>query len=107
MHGTAPSGGPAGMGEHYDLAQATRLIHDAKVNTFITRLSGNANDLAAENNKLQEIAEGERLGIPVTLISTDPRRAINFVLRRERVWRRGISLNGRDRWDWRLFAMRR
>ncbi len=77
MHGTAPTNVPAGMGSHYDLAQAARLIHDAKVNTFITRLSGNANDLAAENNKLQEIAEGERLGIPVT-ISTDPRNQSHF-----------------------------
>ena len=47
------------------------------MNTFITRLSGNANDLAAENNKLQEIAEGGRLGIPVT-ISTDPRNQFHF-----------------------------
>ena len=79
MHGTAPSGGPAGMGSRYDLAQAARLIRGAKVNTFITRLSGNANDLAAENNKLQEIAEAERLGIPLT-ISTDPRNQFRFTI---------------------------
>ncbi len=80
MHGTAPaSNGPAGMGNHYDLGQAARLIHDARVNSFITRLSGNANDLAAENNKLQEIAEGERLGIPLT-ISTDPRNQFHFTV---------------------------
>jgi beta-glucosidase len=77
MHGTAPANGPAGMGSSYDLGQAARLIRGAKVNTFITRLSGNANDLAAENNKLQEIAEGERLGIPLT-ISTDPRNQFHF-----------------------------
>jgi beta-glucosidase len=77
MHGTAPANGPAGMGNAYDLGQAGRLIRGAKVNTFITRLSGNANDLAAENNKLQEIAEGERLGIPLT-ISTDPRNQFHF-----------------------------
>ncbi len=69
----------AGMGGHYDLSQATRLIRDAKVNSFITRLGGNANDLAAENNKLQEIAEGERLGIPLT-ISTDPRNQFHFTV---------------------------
>ena len=81
MHGTAPAGGgAAGMGSHYDLTQAARLIRDAKVNTFITRLSGNANDLAAENNKLQEIAEGQRLGIPLT-ISTDPRNQFRFTVR--------------------------
>jgi beta-glucosidase len=79
MHGTAPSGGQAGMGGRYDLAQAAKLIRDAKVNTFITRLSGDANHLAAENNKLQEIAEGERLGIPLT-ISTDPRNQFRFTM---------------------------
>lgn len=79
MHGTAPANGPAGMGSSYDLGQAARLIRGAKVNTFITRLSGNANDLAAENNKLQEIAEGERLGIPLT-ISTDPRNQFQFTV---------------------------
>ncbi len=80
MHATAPAtGGPAGMGGHYDLNQATHLIRDAKVNSFITRLGGHANDLAAENNKLQEIAEGERLGIPLT-ISTDPRNQFHFTV---------------------------
>lgn len=79
MHGTAPSRGAVGTGSRYDLTQAAKLIRDAKVNTFITRLSGNANDLAAENNKLQEIAEGERLGVPVT-ISTDPRNQFHFTL---------------------------
>jgi len=72
MHGTAPGAAAIGMGSRYDLPRAEKLIRGSKVNTFITRLSGNANDLAAENNKLQEIAEGERLGIPLT-ISTDPR----------------------------------
>ena len=79
MHGTVPANGAAGMGSAYDLGQAARLIRGAKVNTFITRLSGNANDLAAENNKLQEIAEGERLGIPLT-ISTDPRNQFHFTM---------------------------
>jgi beta-glucosidase len=80
MHGTAPSSpGAVGMGSRYDLVQAAKLIRDAKVNSFITRLSGNANDLAAENNKLQEIAEGERLGIPLT-ISTDPRNQFRFTV---------------------------
>jgi glucose dehydrogenase/beta-glucosidase-like glycosyl hydrolase len=35
--------------------------------------------LAAENNKLQEIAEGARLGVPLT-ISTDPRNHFQYVL---------------------------
>ena len=79
VHCTAPSGGAAGMGSHYDLAKAERLIRDAKVNTFITRLSGNANDLAAANNKLQEIAESARLGIPLT-VSTDPRNQFRYTV---------------------------
>jgi len=79
VHATAPSGSPAGMGTRYDLAQADKIIRGSKVNTFITRLSGNANDLAAENNKLQEIAEYQRFGIPLT-ISTDPRNQFTFTL---------------------------
>ena len=79
MHGTIPANGPAGMENRYDLPQAAKLIREAKVNTFITRLSGNANDLAAENNKLQEIAEADRLAIPVT-ISTDPRNQFRFTM---------------------------
>jgi len=75
MHGTAPSTsltGPPGSGEHYDLQRAQALITGAKVNTFITRLTGAPAIFAKENNSLQEIAENTRLGIPVT-ISTDPR----------------------------------
>ena len=79
MHATAPSSNPAGVGTHYDLAHAEKLIRLAKINTFITRLSGNANDFAAENNKLQEIGESERLGIPLT-ISTDPRHQFKFTI---------------------------
>jgi len=75
MHSTAPSTtptGPPGSGEHYDLQGAQALIAGAKVNTFITRLTGAPANFAKENNSLQEIAENTRLGIPVT-ISTDPR----------------------------------
>lgn len=79
MHGTAPSSAQVGRGVSYDLVKAEKLIRGSRVNTFITRLSGNANDLAAENNKLQEIAESERLGIPLT-ISTDPRNQFNFTV---------------------------
>ena len=79
MHGTAPAAGPVGMGGTYDAAAVEKLIHDAGVNTFITRLSGAARDIAHENNKLQEIAERQRLGIPVT-ISTDPRSHFHFTV---------------------------
>ena len=82
MHGTARSGGPmgvAGIGTQYDLPATTKLIRDVHVNSFITRLGGAASSLAAENNKLQEIAENTRLGIPLT-ISTDPRNHFQYTL---------------------------
>jgi len=82
MHGTVRSHGPmgmAGVGTQYDVEANTALIRGAKVNSFITRLRGGATTLAEENNKLQEIAESTRLGIPVT-ISTDPRHHFQYVL---------------------------
>src|SRR6185436_16886382 len=47
--------------------------------SFITRLGGDAASLAEENNKLQEISEATRLGIPIT-ISTDPRNHFQYVI---------------------------
>jgi beta-glucosidase len=82
MHGTARSGGPmggAGVGTGYDSTANRRLIADVKVNSMITRLGGAPAMLAAQSNVLQEIAEGTRLGIPVT-ISTDPRHHFQYVL---------------------------
>jgi beta-glucosidase len=82
MHGTARAGGQmggAGVGTGYDSAANRRLIADAKVNSMITRLAGAPAMLAAQSNVLQEIAEGGRLGIPVT-ISTDPRHHFQYVL---------------------------
>jgi beta-glucosidase len=82
MHGTARTGGPmgiAGVGAQYDLAGNRALIDTAKVNSLITRLRGTPAELAEQNNALQEIAEGTRLGIPLT-ISTDPRHHFQYVL---------------------------
>ncbi|NTF85229.1 glycoside hydrolase family 3 protein [Agrobacterium rhizogenes] len=82
MHGTAPSvgaGAGMGVGSEYDLDRARDMIDRRKVVTFITRLGGDPAVLAGENNKLQEIAEAGRLGIPAT-ISTDPRNHFQFVL---------------------------
>ena len=81
MHGTARSGGPmgaVGFGGQYDTAANRALIDSVKVNSMITRLAGDPATLAAQNNALQRIAEGTRLGIPVT-ISTDPRHHFQFV----------------------------
>src|SRR4051812_30632092 len=75
MHGTArTAGGFGGMGPgtRYDTTANRALIADAKVNSLITRLGGAPADQATENNKLQELAESTRLGIPVT-VSSDPR----------------------------------
>jgi len=82
MHGTARSVGPvggAGVGTSYDIDATGKLIRDAGVNSFITRLGGDAASLAEQNNKLQEIGESSRLGIPLT-ISTDPRNHFQYVL---------------------------
>jgi beta-glucosidase len=82
MHGTARSGGPmgaAGVGAAYDTAANRTLIEGAKVNSMITRLGGDPATLAAQDNVLQQLAEGTRLGIPLT-ISTDPRHHFQYVL---------------------------
>lgn len=82
MHGTArvlgPAGG-AGVGTAYDTTANRALINGAKVTSMITRLGGNPVRLATEHNALQAIAEGTRLGIPLT-ISTDPRHHFQYVL---------------------------
>jgi beta-glucosidase len=82
MHGTARTGGPkggAGVGTAYDSASNRALIEGAKVNSMITRLGGDPATLAAQDNALQQLAEGTRLGIPLT-ISTDPRHHFQYVL---------------------------
>jgi beta-glucosidase len=81
MHGTARSIGPtggAGIGTGYDVDATGKFIRDVGVNSFITRLGGDPRLLAAENNRLQDIAESTRLGIPLT-ISTDPRNHFQYV----------------------------
>ncbi|MBK6025831.1 beta-glucosidase [Brevundimonas nasdae] len=80
MHGSLPAGDALGHGgERYDLAQIGTLIGERHLNSFITRLVVPPEQLAAENNAVQRIAEGTRLGIPVT-ISTDPRNHFQAVL---------------------------
>ena len=69
--------GAAGAGSEYDTVATGRLIRDASVTSFITRLRGAPAILATQNNALQEIAERTRLGIPLT-ISTDPRNHFQY-----------------------------
>ncbi len=79
MHGTIVEkrGAPAGTPGSYDLALMEKLILQTNVNSFITRLGGDAANLAQQNNALQELAERARLGIPVT-VSTDPRNHFQY-----------------------------
>jgi beta-glucosidase len=82
MHGTARAAGAmgaAGVGSEYDTAAMRRLIGTVKVNSMITRMGAAPAVLAAQSNVLQEIAEGTRLGIPVT-ISTDPRHHFQYTI---------------------------
>jgi beta-glucosidase len=80
MHGTAQSTattGVSGGGSAYDLDAARTLIVTRHVTSAISRLALPPEPLATQNNQLQEIAEGARLGIPMTL-STDPRHHFQF-----------------------------
>ncbi|HTI63460.1 MAG TPA: glycoside hydrolase family 3 N-terminal domain-containing protein [Gemmatimonadaceae bacterium] len=74
MHGTARTGGGGvpGAGAAYDTMANRALIDSAKITSMITRLGGEPEAIATQNNALQEIAERTRLGVPLT-ISTDPR----------------------------------
>src|SRR2546427_1302938 len=82
MHGTVRAVGgtmaAAGMGGQYDTASARALIDSVKVTNLITRLNTDPRTLAVANNGLQAIAEGTRLGIPLT-ISTDPRNHFQYL----------------------------
>jgi beta-glucosidase len=91
MHGTAPSLNLTGSGKSYDLTAATKLIDGQRVTSFITRLSGTGAEIAAENNKLQAVAEQARLGVPLT-ISTDPRNHFQHTVGA------GVAAGGFSKW---------
>jgi beta-glucosidase len=80
MHSTLPGqGGQLGAAHAYDFAALGQLVNGKHVTSFITRLSLPPAELAEQNNKVQELAEASRLGIPIT-ISTDPRNHFQYVL---------------------------
>jgi beta-glucosidase len=82
MHGTLRTGGAMGaigFGNSYNLEQVREAVVEAKVNSFITRLQAAPRQMAEENNKLQQLAEESRLGIPLT-ISTDPRHHFQYTV---------------------------
>lgn len=77
LHGNMPSTEPVGndsSGE-YDFAKTSALISQGHVSSFSTRYNPEPQALAAAHNRLQEVAENTRLGIPLT-ISSDPRSHI-------------------------------
>ena len=79
MHGTLPfSGGVLMGGSDYDFAAARRIILDRNVTSLITRLGAEPAKLAEAHNRLQELAEHGRLGIPLSL-STDPRNHFQYL----------------------------
>jgi beta-glucosidase len=81
MHGSIPGiGNVVGFSnEGYDIPLISPDISERHVTSFITRLAVGPRRMAEENNKIQEIAETTRLGIPLT-ISTDPRHHFQFIL---------------------------
>jgi beta-glucosidase len=81
MHGSIPGiGNVVGFSnEGYDIPLFRPDISERHVTSFITRLAVGPRRMAEENNKIQEIAEQSRLGIPLT-ISTDPRHHFQFIL---------------------------
>ncbi len=83
--------GSLGVGTGYDQQQVKQAVNEHGVNSFITRLTGTPKFLAEENNRVQEIGEASRLGIPVT-ISTDPRHHFEQVL--------GVSSEGQSFSKW-------
>lgn len=73
VHGSAPvQGGALSPGPAYDTDALRAMILDRHVTSMITRMAIKPADFASENNRLQEIAAGGRLGIPV-MVSSDPR----------------------------------
>lgn len=81
MHDTLPGLGAltGASAQGYNFKAVEETITTKHVNSFITRLQLSPPQLAEQNNKVQEIAQHTRLGIPVT-ISTDPRSHFQFVL---------------------------
>ncbi len=74
MHSTLPViDGVLGVSDNgYDLDALTRGDLSKHITYYLTRLNGEPNALAAQNNTVQAEAEKTRLGIPLS-ISTDPR----------------------------------
>ncbi len=81
MHGTLPginsATGSSALGYDYDALKS--LLIDKNITSYITRIKVSPTELAKQNNRVQTLAESQRLGIPVT-ISTDPRHHFQYTL---------------------------
>jgi beta-glucosidase len=81
VHGTLPAMGDA-MGrsaQGYDLEATRALVQGKHITSLITRLSLAPRAMAEQANAVQALAEGARLGIPLT-ISSDPRNHFHHVV---------------------------
>lgn len=74
MHGTPPSRDGTLTGP-WDSAGVRDALVSKHVRFFIHRLSGDPVDLARAANAAQEVAEADRLGIPI-VFSSDPRHQV-------------------------------
>ncbi|WP_121118601.1 glycoside hydrolase family 3 protein [Croceibacterium ferulae] len=77
MHGTPPTADGSFRGD-WDVEGMRAPIEQAQIRFFIHRMTGEAGRMAQLNNAAQEIAEGTRLGIPLTF-SSDTRNTLREV----------------------------
>jgi beta-glucosidase len=66
-------------GGRLDLDAMRPLVLERHVNSFVSRQQGDAGQLAAAHNRLQELAEQARLAIPLSM-STDPRNHFQYTV---------------------------
>ncbi len=74
MIGMAADGELAAADDEYGLLSAVEMVRQRGITHFNLVGTGSPAQLATWHNRLQELAAGTRLGIPVT-VSTDPRHA--------------------------------
>lgn len=77
MHGTPPTADHSFRG-NWDVEGMRGAIEKDQIRFFIHRMTGEAGVLAGLSNTAQEIAEGSRLGIPITF-SSDARNTLREV----------------------------
>jgi beta-glucosidase len=93
------SGDLAESDSAFGVESADHMINNQLLTHFnVVRAADDARTLADWHNRLQRLAAGTRLGIPITL-STDPRN--NFTENVGMLLGLAHSRNGRKRWAWR------